>query len=205
MLVSIALCYSIALVFELLRFVRGLCQWCHLWGALHWGALLLAVIGFVLHTFFLYQQHVAATQPLGGAAMLFFASAWGLVLIYLLWLRRHPNIPFGIIVLPIALLLLGGGYGAISTVATTGLSLRSFAKMLHIISAAGFVIAVLVFTICRLLYFLEVRLLREKRSLAPPVKLPSLEWSMTISRVSLVIAGCCLGLCAVGGVAYLLL
>ena len=164
-----------------------------------------AVFGFVLHTFFLYQQHIAADRHLGGAAMLFFASAWGLVLIYLLWLRRYPNIPFGIIVLPLVFVLLCGGYGSIATVETTGLSFRAFAKMLHIVSAAGFVIAVLVFIICRLLYFLEVRLLRKKCSLIPPTKLPSLEWSSTISRISLVIAGCCLGLCALGGIIYLVL
>ena len=164
-----------------------------------------AVFGLVSHTFFIYQQHIIADQPLGGTAMLFFASAWGLILIYLLWLRYYPNIPFGIIVLPLALALLCGGYGSASTFATTGLSLRSVTKMLHIISAAGFVIAVLVFIICRLLYFFEVRLLRKKRSLAPPVRLPSLEWSLTISRISLVIAGCCLGLCTAGGIVYLVL
>ena len=132
--------------------------------------------------------------------MLFLASAWGLVLLYLLWLRRHPNIPFGLIVLPIAGLLIGSGIHWVSTVETTGLSLRSFAKMLHLASAAGFVIAIVVFVICRVLYSLEVRLLRKKCSLTPPIKLPSLEWSKTVSRISLALAIGCLCLSAIGGI-----
>ena len=132
--------------------------------------------------------------------MLFLVAAWGLVLIYLLWLRRHPNIPFGIIVLPLALLLLIGGHLSSSTFETTGLSLRSLVKMLHLASAAGCVIALSVFMICRVLHFVEVRLLRNKRSLTPPIKLPSLEWSATLARTSLKIAIVCLCLCALGGI-----
>jgi len=189
--------YFIAFLIELLRFVRW--RHCH-----HWVTLVPAAIGFILHTFFIYHLHVVAEQPLGGAAMLFLASAWGLVLIYLVWICRYPHIPFGIIALPLALLLLTGGHFSASTVETTGLSLQSLAKMLHIVSAAGFVIAISVSVICRVLYSLEVHLLRKKRSLAPPIKLPSLEWSKTVSRISLVIAVCCLGLCALGGIANLL-
>jgi len=195
MVLLVAVCYFAALLFELLRFTHKERTW-----RLHWGALGIALIGFALHTLFLYQQHIIADPPLGGAAMFFLVSAWGLVLIYLLWLRRYPNIPFGIIVLPLAMLLFGGGYFSASTFETTGLTLRSVAKMLHLASAAGFVIALSVFVICRVLYFFEVRLLRKKRSLAPPIKLPSLEWSLTVSRISLVIALGCLCLCALGGI-----
>ena len=190
--------YFIAFLIELLRFVR--------WWHYHpWGALAPTVFGFVLHTFFLYQQHIVAASPLGGAAMLFFASAWGLVLIYCVWACRYPLIPFGVVVLPLALMLLIGGYLSVSTFEATGLSLRSIAKMLHLASAAGFVITFSVFVICRALYLLEVRLLRKKRSLAPPIKLPSLEWSLTVSRISLAVAICCLCCCALGGIIYLLI
>ena len=194
-MVAVAVCYFVALVFELLRFVRRVRPQWH-----QWGVLSAAVIGFVLHTFFLYQQHIVADRPLGGVAMLLLASAWGLVLIYLLWLRRYPSIPFGIIVLPLAMLLFGYGYYTASTFEATGLSFQTFVKMLHIASAAGFVIALSIFVICRILYFLEVRLLRKKRLLAPPIKLPSLEWSLTVSRISLVIALGCLCFCALGGI-----
>jgi len=193
-------CYAVALALEIFRLTqRGdfklrVANW----------QMLPAIIGFICHTFIIYQQHIVAEQPLGGAAMLFFASAWGLILIYCVWVCRYPNIPFGLIVLPLAMLLLGSGYYWASTVETTGLSLQSFAKMLHIVSAAGFVIAISVLIICRILYLLEVRLLRKKRSLTPPIKLPSLEWSRTVSRISLIIAICCLGLCALGGIVNLL-
>jgi len=189
-------CYGAAFVMELVRLrQRGTIKYTIVNKPVY-----PAVIGFGFHTLFLYQQHVIAEQPLGGAAMLFLASAWGLVLLYLLWLRRYPNIPFGLIVLPIAGLLIGSGIHWASTFETTGLSLRSFAKMLHLVSVTGFVIAMLVFIICRVLYALEVRLLRKKHSLTPPIKLPSLEWSKTVSRISLAIAIGCLCLSAIGGI-----
>lgn len=185
--------YFIAFLVELFRVVRW--QHCH-----PWGALIPATFGFVFHTFFLFRWHVVAAQPLGGTAMLFLASAWGLILIYLLWLHRYPNVPFGIIVLPPAMVMIGSGHHWAATFETTGLSLRSLAKMLHLVSVTGFVIALSVFVICWALYFLEVRLLRKKRSLVPPIKLPSLEWSKTASRISLAIAMCCLCLSALGGI-----
>lgn len=195
-IILIASCYFIALVFELLRF--ALRHWRH-----RWIGLVPAILGFIFHTFFLYRQHIISEQPLGGTAMLFLASAWGLVLIYFIWGRKYPNIPFGVIVLPLALLLLGGGYLSVSTFETTGLTLRTFAKMLHTASAAGCVIAFSVFVICGLLNFLESYLLRKKRSLAPPIKLPSLEWSATIGRISLAIAVGCLCLAGLSIVLFL--
>ena len=191
--ILIAFCYSVALVFELLRFVRKVRRpWSH------WEVLLPVAIGFVCHTAFLYRTHVVADEPIGGVSMFFFTAAWGLILISLLWTYYYPNIPFGIILLPITLLLLGGGSMSVSPMETTGLSLRSLAKMLHVASAAGFVIALSVWCICKLLYLLEVHLLRKKRSLTPPTKLPSLEWSSSLSRIALMIAVVCLCLCGLG-------
>jgi hypothetical protein len=74
-------CYVVTFWLEVLRLLsRGMEL-----HVINWRALP-AVIGFVLHTVFLYQQHIAAEQPIGGAAMFFLASAWGLIFIYLLWL-----------------------------------------------------------------------------------------------------------------------
>ena len=196
-LLVIAICYIVAFLLEVFRLrSRGAKLHGTTWRALS------AAVGFVLHTGLLYQIHIAAEQPIGGAAMFFLASAWGLILLYLLWLRYYPNIPFGIILLPLAALLLIAGREYLPTAAfeTTGLSPYSLIKMLHLVSAAGGVIALSVFIICRFLYFLEVRLLRKKRSLTPPIKLPSLEWSLTVCRASLTIALCCLCLCALGGI-----
>ena len=197
-MIAVTVCYCTALLLELLRLVRR--RYCRTWAVLGF-----AVTGFVLHSWLLYQQHVVAEHPLGGAAMFFFAAAWGLVLLYFVWMYRYPNVPFGVIVLPFVLLLFCGGNFFASTFETTGLTLQSIAKMLHLVSAAGFVIALLVFIICRALHFVEVRLLRGKRSLPTPIKLPSLEWSSSIGRTSLVIAVCCFCFSALGGLTYLLL
>ena len=162
-----------------------------------------AAVGFAYHTAYLFVAHIVAEQPIGGTAMLFLASAWGLILLYFVWAYRYPNIPFGLVLLPLTLLLLGGGYLSAVTIKTNGLSLQSLAKMLHIASAAGFVITFSVGCICRVLYLFEVRLLRKKRSLTPPTKLPSLEWSETVCRISLAIAACCLCLCGLAIVLFL--
>jgi hypothetical protein len=182
-----AICYAAALLLELLRFLRGerwqLWHWqLRYWQ--HWGALGFAVIGFLFHTFFIYQQHIVAEQPIGGVGMFFLASAWGLVLVYLLWTCRYPNIPFGMILLPLALLLLVGGHWSVSTVQTTGLTLESIVKMLHVASAAGFVISLSIGCVCGILYFLESYLLKRRRSLSPKIKLPSLEWSKSAATIS---------------------
>ena len=195
--ILIASCYFIAFLCELLRLTR--LRW---WFRDRVFTFCLVLLGFLYHTAFLCVWHVVADHPLGGVSMLFFVSAWGLVLISLFWTYGYPNIPFGIIVLPLALLLLGGGCLSASTIETTGLSLRSLAKMLHVASATGFVIALAVWGICSVLYLVEVRLLRKKRSLAPPTRLPSLEWSATLKRMSLVLAAFCLFLCGLGIVLF---
>ena len=187
-------CYALAFVLEVFRLVQPREA---KWSIVRWRTFPV-VIGLLLHTFLLYQLHVVA----GGAAMLLFTAAWGLVLLSLLWTYRYPNIPFGIIVLPVAMLLIVGGCLSISPTPETNLSLRSLTKMLHVASATGFVIALAVWCVCSLLYRLEVRLLRKKRSLAPPTKLPSLEWSQTIKRLSLVVAAVCLSLCGLGIVLF---
>jgi hypothetical protein len=198
MMPFVAICYFVALLFELLRFARWLRRW-----RLHGSAFGSAAVGFVYHTGFLYQQHVVAVYPIGGAAMFFLASAWGLVLLYFLWTYYYPNIPFGITLLPLALLLLGGGYLSVSTFETTGLSFRSFAKMLHAASAAGAMIAVSAACLCGALHLLEGYLLRNNRTLSPPIKLPSVEWSASASRISLAIALCCLCFHLLGGILLL--
>lgn len=189
--ISFAAFYLVSFLLELCRLVRRFDL-----------APLPAALGFVYHTLFFCQHHIFAEHPIGGVTMLFLAAAWGLVLVYLLWQFRYPNVPFGIFVLPLVLLLLGGGCLSVSTIETTGLSLRSLTKMLHVASAAGLVIAGAIWCICRVLYFLEVHLLRKKRALTPPTKLPSLEWSSTISRIALAIAVFCLCLCGLAIVLF---
>jgi len=113
-------------------------------------------------------------------------------------MHYYPSVPFGIIILPLAMSLIVGGHLSIAHVEATSPSLRSLSKMLHVASATGFVIAIAVWCIGSLFYFVEGRLLRKKRSLAPPTKLPSLEWSSTIKRLSLMVAAVCLSLCGLG-------
>ena len=187
-MIAVAVCYFIAFLLELYQFIRRNHR------RNHWG-IFPAAFGFILHTIFVYKHHIVAAHPIGGAAMCFLASAWGLVLIYFLWTYYHPYIPFGVIVLPLALLLTGSGVWSASLLEPNGLSLRTWLKMLHVVSAAGFVIALLTGSICWTLHSHVVYLLRKKRPLAYPIRLPSLEWSLSAFRISMLVALCCISLC----------
>lgn len=181
--------YFVALLLELHRLVRQ-----------HRLAAPFACIGFLIHSFCLFQQHGIAEHHLGGAAMFFFASAWGLILIYLLWSHVYPNIPFGLVLLPLILLMMGGGLRLAAIGTSAEIHSRPVAKMLHAVPAAGVMITLSIACTCCLFYFLESYLLHKKRSLPLPVKLPSLEWSLSVCRLSSIVAVCCLGLCVIGGI-----
>lgn len=158
-----------------------------------------AMAGFLCHTLFLYQQHAAAVQPLDGPTMFFFASAWGLALIYIIWAFCYPSTPFGIVLLPFIILLGAVGCGSFAVMESALSSPRSLAKMFHAAPAAGTVIALAVASTCCLFYFVESHLLRKRWSLPSTIKLPSLEWSLSVFRITCTIALCCLCLCVIGG------
>jgi NADH:ubiquinone oxidoreductase subunit 6 (subunit J) len=61
-------------------------------------------------------------------------------------------------------------------------------------------IALAIACTCCIFYLQESFLLRHKCPLSPLLKLPSLEWSLSVFRISCVIAIGCLCLCALGGV-----
>jgi hypothetical protein len=188
-------CYAVAFWLEFLR----LCARKRKEFYTHNIGLFPAAVGFILHTLFIYQQHVIATQPLNGATMFFLVSSWGLVLIYIIWAYRYPNIPFGIILLPLIGLLSAIGYRSASVIAITESSSRSLIKMLHAAPAVGTMVALSIACTCCVFYLLESNLLRKKYPLTPLLKLPSLEWSLSVFRISCTIAIGCLCLCAFGG------
>jgi len=159
-----------------------------------------AIAGFIVHSYLLCQQHIVAVHPLNGPTMFFLVSAWGLVLIYIIWSYYYPHIPFGIVLLPIVLVLTGTGYKSVTVIETIEPSSRSVAKMLHAAPAAGTMIALSIACTCCLFYLLESYLLRNKRPFSPLLKLPSLEWSLSVFRISCAVAIGFLCLCALGGV-----
>lgn len=185
--------YAIALLFELLRFIRHL-------NVAYPAPSSFAAFGLGCHAVTLGFLHIVAKQPIGGAEMFFFSSAWGLVLIYVLWTLYYPNIPFGLILLPLALLLMSGGLRLTSAAAESILPSRSLAKMLHAVPAAGVMVALSIASICCACYFLESYLLHKKRALPDPIQLPSLEWSLSVCRLSSIVAVVCLCLCVLGGI-----
>jgi RsiW-degrading membrane proteinase PrsW (M82 family) len=72
--------------------------------------------------------------------------------------------------------------------------------MLHAAPAVGTMIALSIACTCCIFYLLESYLLRQKYPLTPLLKLPSLEWSLSVFRISCAMAMGCLCFCALGGV-----
>jgi len=190
-------CYAAAFLLEFFRLPAW--HWKKMF-YVHHARILLAIAGFLFHTLFLYQRHMTAVQPLDGPTMFFLASAWGLTFIYITWGFCYPNTPFGIVLLPMIILFCSIGYSSLDVIESAVSTPRSLAKMLHAAPAAGTVIALAIASTCCLFYFIESYLLRKKRSLPPEIKLPSLEWSLSVFRIACTIALCGLCLCVLGGV-----
>jgi hypothetical protein len=186
---GIAVCYLGAFLLELVRLLRS-----NRWTALPAG------IGFVLHSSFLVQQHMLAAHPIGGSQMYFLASAWGLILIYLLWMYKYPNIPFGLILLPVTvLLLLGGNAESTAIRESTMPPCRPLFRMFH---SGMFFLTTLTVTVgfaAGVFYFIQDYLLRKKYLPGEKIKLPALEWSFTACRLSLVSATICLFIGMISG------
>ncbi len=158
--------------------------------------------GFVAHTAFLFY-HVGA---INNAASFFFFTAWGLVFVCLYLQIFHPKIPFGLVLLPIALLLIGcGAFTPASTSTFSGdqHAFSFFLKRVHTISFLLATLSVSVGFVVGLMYLVQDRRLRRKSITETQLKLPTLEWSRTACRHAIGASVVFLGLCIFPGVLLL--
>ncbi|MDR1925492.1 MAG: hypothetical protein LBQ66_14060 [Planctomycetaceae bacterium] len=175
--------YAIAFVLELSRFFfRGAVR--------NFFAVIFVLIGFAVHTIFLYYRHVAATGNINGAETYFFMTAWGLVLVYLYLICYHRGIPFGLFFLPIVLFAMVCG-GVISYITpnepTAGLVVCNppFLKMFHAITFFAATLSISIGFVAGLLYLFQDWRLRHKRPTGTLLKLPTIEWSASLCRKAL--------------------
>jgi ABC-type transport system involved in cytochrome c biogenesis permease subunit len=169
--ICFAASYAVALLLEISRLLfRSAVR----------GAFMLgfAAAGLVAHTAFLYYRAVnAAGAPLSSERDWYLMAAWVLIVVYLYLVFYHPQTPFGLLLLPLALGLIGTGTFAKSEPLTWAPAAEAWG-IVHSVSIMLAVVSMLVALIAGLMYLGQVR--RLKRKLPPyrrlRLRLPSLEW-----------------------------
>ena len=138
-------------------------------------------------------------SPLSSQRDWYFIAAWVLVVLYLYLTYFHPKTPFGVFVLPLVLGLIGVGqfladphpFPRESASAAWG-TVHGIAILLSVVSLSiGFVAA--------LMYFVQARRLKAKRSPGNGPRLPSLEWLERANGRAMLIAMLLLGLGILAG------
>ncbi|MCL2743761.1 MAG: hypothetical protein FWE67_07915 [Planctomycetaceae bacterium] len=170
-------CYLIALCLEITRvFFRSAIR--------NAFVLLWILAGLTAHTFYLYY-HTAVFPEVNSARTYFLVSAWGLVIASICLSHFRPKTPFGIVLLPLALLLIGGAILVPDTLNSVQRS--EFNLIYRNIHTGTFFLATLALSIgftAGVLYLIQDRQLRLKRPPFSLFLLPSLEWSLKICRYS---------------------
>jgi hypothetical protein len=172
----------ITFLFELSRFFFS--------GAIQkFFSIVCVLVGFILHTVFLYYHHVAARGHVNGAEIYFFMTSWSIILIYFYLSCYHRGVPFGLFFLPIVLLLIIGGV-IISFITPnepiTGLVVYNppVLKMFHAITFFLATSSICIGFVAGLFYLVQDWRLRHKRPVGI-LRLPTIEWSASICRKAL--------------------
>jgi len=174
--------YAVALGLELSRLVfRSGVR-----GALLWGW---AAAGLVAHTAYLAHEAARETgSPLSSARDWYLVAAWLLVVVYLYLSGLHPQIPFGLFVLPLVLALV-----AVAVfVADPGPNPRGPASAAWGVIHGGALllatVAVLMGFVAGLMYLYQARRLKHKQIVRRRLRLPSLEWLARANHQAIVLA-----------------
>jgi ABC-type uncharacterized transport system permease subunit len=144
-------------------------------------------LGLVLQTIYLTGRAVAASgPPLSSTQDWLLVGAWLLAAVYLYLASQHPRTAFGWILLPLVLGLVVGGWmlGDVRSVSRDRWG--QIWAWIHAVSLLLATVAVLVAFASGVMYLLQSRRLRAKRSGWAGWRLPSLEWlHRTNSRATL--------------------
>lgn len=166
------------------------------------GALMLgfAGAGLFAHTVYLYYQGwIAQGSPLSSMRDWYLAAAWVLVAIYLLLAYSRPKAPFGLILLPLVLALIGIGTFVADPAPIAREMATSLWGTIHGASIVLCTAALFVGFSAGLMYFHQTRRLKHKLPPRGGLSLPSLEWLQQVNSRSLVVAVLMMGIGVVSG------
>ncbi len=188
-IVFFAASYGAALVLELT----------HLWfpsrlrGAL---VVLFVAVGLLAHTVFLGYRAVTITgSPLSSEMDWCLLAAWLLVALYLGLVFSYPRSPFGLVLLPLALGLIGAGAWWASRTPYPQPAASQVWGFVHAAAILLATVAILAAFTAGVLYLLQAYQLKQRRGPSGRFWLPSLEWLQRMNSRSLSLA---LGALALG-------
>ncbi|MGL4595334.1 MAG: hypothetical protein ACRCUY_11445 [Thermoguttaceae bacterium] len=169
------------------------------------------IAGIVAQTMFLFN-HISF---LGGAETYFWIASWGLALVCLYLHCFRPQVPLSLLILPLVLLLIGGGiWSELAHQKSDSLpaDIKTFCKQCHVGTFLLATLSICVGFVAGLTFFVQNRKLKLNSagsfrfltkffSTFPfsTLRLPTLEWSLSICRQSIASAMFLLGICVLSG------
>ncbi len=166
------------------------------------GAVMLgfAAAGLLAHTLFLVHRALTMTgSPLSSEMDWYLLAAWLLVAVYLGLVWSRPKTPFGLVLLPLALGLIGA--------ATFLANHEPFARepasqvwgLIHAASLLVAAVSVLLGFAAGMMYLFQSWRLKSKQPPARGLRLPSLEWLQKLNSRALVVAMMAVGVGVLSG------
>ena len=185
--------YAVALLLEVSRLAFRSRAW-------RLGAIIAAAAGLVAHSAFLFYRALSEpSAPLSSERDWYLVASSALVAVYLWFATHRPKVPFGLVLLPLSLLLI-----AIATfwASPKPLDREPASKIWGAIdggSIALAVAAVLVGFGAGLMYLGQARRLKHKHVAAGLLRLPSLEWLQWANGRAIVASALMLGVGVLSG------
>lgn len=135
-----------------------------------------ALAGLLAQTLFLgYRAYTSQAAPLSSAFDWYLLAAWMLVVVYLYLTTFHPEMAYGIFILPLALALIGAAQYASRKPFAQSPAAQVWGTIHGTFWLLG-AVAVIVGFVAGLMYLLQAWRLKNKVQPTPGLRLPSLEW-----------------------------
>ncbi|HEX3998637.1 MAG TPA: cytochrome c biogenesis protein CcsA [Pirellulales bacterium] len=159
-----------------------------------------ACAGLLAQTLYLgYRAYEAPAAPLSSAFDWYLVAAWLLVVVYLYLTLFHPEVAYGIFILPLALGLIGAAKFANREPFAQSPAARVWGTIHGTFWLLG-AVAVIVGFVAGLMYLLQSRRLKHKLQPTPGLRLPSLEWLERVSGRAIVVSVLMAGVGTLSGI-----
>jgi ABC-type uncharacterized transport system permease subunit len=166
------------------------------------GAIMLgfAGAGLLAHTLFLVHRALTVPgSPLSSELDWYLVAAWVLVAFYLYLIRYHPKTPFGLLLLPLALGLIGTAAVFADRMPFERAPASQIWGAIHGGSILVATVSVLIGFAAGVTYLYQARRLKHKRPPSRGLRLPSLEWLQRVNSRALIVSMLALGVGVLSG------